>query len=449
MLVRSLPVCFVILLVAFSTTFAENWPQFRGSGFNGVAQSDFPETWDQEKNVRWKIEVPGEGWSCPVVWGDQLFFTVAVVIDGEAPGAEQYRNGRRGSRNNAPLPTYRWDVVCLNANSGEEIWRKTPKTGKPPIPRHSSNTFATETMATDGERVYAYFGMNGLFCYDMNGNLQWQKDLGTYEMRADWGTASSPILDVDDGRLFLQIDNEVQSFLVAIDAKSGDQIWKVNRDEPSSYGTPIIWNHSQRDELIAGGQTYRSYDPATGELLWKLDMEKGRNSSTPLAVGDHLYIGTELRNRGGSDDGGGNLYAVKAGAKGDISLDPDEKSSDQIQWKIAKSGIQMASPVECAGFLYLLERRSGILHCVNAETGETAYRERIPGARAFWSSPWTDGEKIYCLDDTGTTHVLANGPELNVLHKNPLDELCWSSPAIANGAIYIRTANHLYCIAEE
>jgi outer membrane protein assembly factor BamB len=296
---------------------------------------------------------------------------------------------------------------------------------------------------TDGQRVYAYFGMTGVFCYDMDGQLQWKRDLGVYPMRAGWGTSSSPVLF--GGKLFLQVDNEQQSFLVALDAQSGKEVWRASRNEPSQYSSPIIWQNSQRDELIVGGQVYRSYDPVTGELLWELDMAKGRSSATPLAVGDRLYVGTEFRNRGGSDDGGGFLFAVAPGGSGNIT--PPGNSSDHVVWKIARSGIQMASPVYCAGHIYLLDRRSGILHCVDAGTGKTAYRERIPGARAFWGSPWTDGKRVYCLDDGGTTHVLAGGPQLRVLGRNVIDEQSWSSPAIANGALYLRTIDRLYCIA--
>jgi outer membrane protein assembly factor BamB len=289
--------------------------------------------------------------------------------------------------------------------------------------------------------------MTGLYCLDMSGQLLWEKDLGSYEMRAGWGTSSSPVL-LDD-KLFLQVDNEQQSFLVAIDANSGDEVWRVERDERSQYSSPIIWRNSQRNELIVGGMFYRAYDPQTGALLWQLDMEKGRSSATPLAVGDRLYVGTELRNRGGADDGGGFLFAIKPGGSGDISPPDGQTAGPNVAWKIARSGIQMASPVLCQGHLYLLERRSGVVHCVNAETGQTAYRARIPGARAFWASPWVSGDKVFCVDTGGTTHVLAGGPQLRVLGTNEIDQLTWSTPAIADGAIYFRTASRLHRIAEK
>ena len=233
-----------------------------------------------------------------------------------------------------------------------------------------------------------------------------------------------------------------------MDANSGRELWRVARDEATQYSSPIIWRNSLRDELIAGGMIYRSYDPATGKLLWQLDMAKGRSSATPLAVGDRLFVGTELRNRGGPDDGGGFLFAIKAGGSGDITPSRNAESGEFVAWKIARSGIQMASPAFCAGHLYLLERRAGILHCIHAESGVTAYRSRVPGARAFWASPWTDQERVFCLDDGGTTHVLAGGPKLRVVGRNVIDEQTWSSPAIADDALFLRTIDHLYCIGE-
>jgi outer membrane protein assembly factor BamB len=430
---------------------ADQWPQFRGAQMDGVAGSSHPMRWSETENVAWKVSLEGEGWSCPVIWDKQIFLTEAVPVasrEGKVESApENYRGGGGRRREDLTRVTYRWQVVSLDARTGAERWRRTAREGRPVMPRHSSNTYATETPITDGKRVYAYFGMMGVYCYDTDGNLIWEKDLGSYPMRAGWGTSSSPILH--DGKLFLQIDNEQQSFLVALDAASGKEVWRVRRDEKSQYSSPIIWENSLRDELIAGGMVYRSYDPETGELLWELNMEKGRSSATPLAVGDRLFVGTEFRNRGGADDGGGFLFAVKPGASGDISLKAGQSASEFIAWRTPRSGIQMASPVHCRGHLYLLERRSGILHCIDAETGEKVYRKRVPGARAFWASPWTLNGNVYCVDSGGTTFVIAGGSEFDLIAENEIDELTWATPAIANNALYFRTASHLYCIHDQ
>ena len=310
---------------------AENWPQFRGPNLDGVAGSTHPTRWSESENVAWVVSLNGEGWSCPVVWNNQVFLTEAVPMategNAEASKPEEYRGGGGTRRDDLTRTNYQWQVVSIDALSGKELWRKTARSGRPVMPRHSSNTYATETPITDGKRVYAYFGMMGVYCYDLQGELIWKKDLGSYPMRAGWGTSSSPILF--DQKLFVQVDNEQESFLVALDAASGDELWKVARDERSQYSSPIIWQNSLRNELIVGGMVYRSYDPNTGEVLWQLDMEKGRSSATPLASGDRLYVGTEFRNRGGADDGGGFLFSIKPGGTGDLSL-PESRDRERI-----------------------------------------------------------------------------------------------------------------------
>ena len=225
--------------------------------------------------------------------------------------------------------------------------------------------------------------------------------------------------------------------MVALDVKSGDELWRVDREEPSQYSSPVIWQNSLRTELVTGGQVCRSYDPDTGKVLWELDMEKGRSSSTPLVVGDRLFVGTEFRNRGGSDDGGGFLFALRPTSDG-----------VEIDWKTPDSGIQMASPVLANDHLYLFERRSGTLHCINATMGEKAYRQRVPSARAFWASPVVQDDVVFALDDGGTTHVIPGGPEFRVTRKNVLGERTWSTPAVSENALFIRTATRLFCIAK-
>ena len=433
---------------------AENFPQFRGADSNAVSASRLPVTWSDvdgnQTNIRWKIPVQGEGWSQPIVWEGRLYITAAVPSDPsnkDAARPESNNGGYGRNRNDLVNVVYQYQVICIDADSGKEIWRKSVKEGQPPIPRHSTNTYATETPVTDGQRIFAYFGMNGVYCLDWDGNLLWQKDLGVYEMRAGWGTASSPTLL--DNRLFIQVDNQEQSFLVALDTESGEEIWRVNRDESSQYSSPFVWKNSLRNELIVGGMVYRSHDPATGALLWKLDMNKGRSSATPVAIGDRLYIGNEFRNRGGEDDGGGRLYAIKPGGSGDITPPGDGLSGEFVQWRMDGSGIQMASPTHCGGNLYFFERRRGIVSCVDIETGGLKYKSRVRGASAFWASPWTDGKHLYAMDSSGNTHVLTAGDELKVVAVNELEQQAWGTPAVANGRIYLRTVDHLYCAATD
>lgn len=437
-----------------SVCVAENYPQFRGSNSNAVSAKPLPTNWSdddgEQTNIRWKRAIQGEGWSQPIVWKDRLYFTSAVPADPskrDTSKPESNRGGYGRDRKDLVEVVYEYRVTCLNAKTGKEIWQTAVKKGKPPIPRHGTNTYATETPVTDGERIYAYFGMNGVYCLDTNGGVVWEKDLGVYKMRAGWGTSSSPTLL--DGHLFIQVDNHEKSFLVALNTKSGEEAWRVRRDELSQYSSPIIWKNSLRKELIVGGMVYRSYDPTTGKLLWQLDMNKGRSSATPVAVGDRLFVGNELRNRGGDDDGGGRLYAIKPGGAGDITPPEDAKSGKFIAWRMDDSGVQMASPTYCGGNLYFFERRSGIVRCVDIETGRLEYERRVSGATAFWASPWTDGKHLYALDADGNTHVIAAGDKLNVVAVNELDQQAWGTPAIAEGCIYLRTVDNLYCIASE
>ncbi len=435
------------------TVHGQNYPQFRGENSDAVSSQPLPTVWadteNSQTNIRWKIDIPGEGWSQPIVWENRLYLTAAVPLneaDSIKVGPEAHSGGYGRNRDDLVNVAYKYQVFCFDIETGSKIWERSVKEGKPPIPRHSTNTYATETPITDGQRIYAYFGMNGVHCLDMDGNIVWQKDLGAYKMQAGWGTSSSPAL-LDD-RLFVQVDNEEQSFLTALSTQTGEELWRVDRDEASQYSSPFVWKNSLRNELILGGMVYRSYDPATGGLLWQLDMNKGRSSATPIAIDDRLYVGNEFRNRGGSDDGGGQLFRVKPGGAGDITPAAGAKSGEFVEWRISDSGIQMASPTKLTGNLYFFERRRGIVHCVDAETGEIEYQSRVRGAGAFWSSPWSDGKHLFAMDSTGNTHVIAAGDEFKVVRVNKLNQLAWGTPATSSGRIFLRTAKNLYCIAD-
>lgn len=449
---RQMVMASVMVVGMIGSLQAENWPQFRGEFFNSQAQSAIPATWNESTNISWMIKNPGEGWSSPIVWGDNLFFTAAVLKQSAparpAPANDEQPGQRRRGGDDSRLmqAVYSWQLYCLDAKTGKEKWTQVLKEAHPPLERHGDNTYATETPVTDGKHIWVYFGMIGLYCCDFDGKIVWQEDLGNFPMKAGWGTSSSPLLYEDT--LFLQIDNEEQSFVVAIEKESGKEKWRVNRDEKSQYSSPIIWKNSTRDELVLGGVFTRSYDPRSGKLLWELDMQKGRSSASPVTDGDMLYVGNELRSRG-DDDGGGYLYAVKAGGSGDITPADGERTSEAVAWTLSKSGLQMSSPVVCEGHLYLLSRNGGIVNAVDQKTGESVYQKRISGAKAFWASPWVADGKVFCPDDSGTTHVLAGGPEFNILHTNTLPGQFWASNAISNGRLYLRSTEMLYCIAEK
>src|SRR5438105_4115335 len=307
---RRLMVFFGALLLITAAAQAGDWPQFRGPGGSGlVADAKLPTEWSAEKNIAWKAKLDGYGWSSPIVWGDKVFVTTAVTENQQKPsggpgggfgrpgggppgggqpkgdnppGGGQPKGGRGpggyGGMNRPPDKVFRFELYCLDRNTGKELWKKTAVEGKPRIPTQPSNTYASETPTTDGERIYAYFGMTGLFCFDMDGNQLWKQDLGAYPMQMGWGTGSSPALA--DGRLFVQCDNEEKSFIAALDAKTGKEIWREPRDERSTWATPYVWKNKQRTELVtAGSKKVRSYDPATGKLLWELGGVGGQSNA--------------------------------------------------------------------------------------------------------------------------------------------------------------------------
>lgn len=420
-------------ILAGSAAAAEtiNWPQYRGAQADGMAAGDtLPDKWSPTENVVWKTAIPGWGWSSPIVWGDKIFVTSAV---GENPLDRPVVGGYPGGHV-AANDKHRWMTYCLDFDSGKILWEREAHQGVPPQERHPRNSFASETPVTDRERVYSYFANVGLFCYDLEGNKLWEKRWPSYPMRGGWGTGTSPVLHGD--RIFIVNDNEQESFAVALDKRTGEQIWRVERDEKSNWSTPYIWEHERTELVTIGTGKIRSYDLA-GNVLWELTGTSGLVSLTPVAKHGWLYVGAGYHY--------GPLYAVRPGAKGDISLGPDETSNEWIAWSQPRG----ASIHPC--FLISDERLyvlfdAGLVTCSNAKTGETIFpRQRLnTGGGRFYASPWAYNGKIFLLNEDGTTWVVEDGPEFKVLHKNVLDDNAWATPAIARGSLFLRTYTSLY-----
>jgi outer membrane protein assembly factor BamB len=444
--------CFVALglfLTVVGSGRAQNWPQFRGPSGDGVVSSTYPEKWSADENVAWKVKVPGVGWSQPIVWGDKVFVTTAAAENQRRPkpgdwspqeGMSVFSLFFGGSRKPPDLE-YRWQVICLDAATGNVAWKQTALTGKPKHPLHPNNTYATETPATDGELVVASFGMHGVYCYDITGKLLWNKDLGSFPMQMDWGTGSSPVMH--DELVIFQCDNNKASFLLALNKKTGDEVWRIDRQEQSNWATPLIWKNSQRTELIVGGGTkMRSYEPATGKLLWEMTAS-GRCSSSPVAAGDLLFVDSGDRLTGQR----GILAAIKPGGAGDISLAGGSTSNDFVLWAVELPGHRVASPTVANNCLYVFEVQAGIIRCLDASTGKTHYRQRLPGAAGLTASSWTRNGQIFCPDQSGQTFVLSAEPTYTLLHTNKLaDEMFWASPAIGGDSLFLRSIDHLHCI---
>lgn len=434
--------CFLGLAGA-SGAAQENWPQFRGPGARGVSENEhLPESWSTNKNVEWRIDVPGRGWSSPVVWGKRIFLTT-VTSEGKV---EEPRKGLYfgGERKEPPSDRHAWLVLCYDLESGRELWRAEAHAGVPPNQTHLKNTYASETPATDGERVYVYFGNIGLFCYDLEGKPLWSARWDPVKTRYGWGSAASPI--VYDGRVYLVNDNEDGSFVTALDAKTGREIWRKPREEKSNWATPFIWRNALRTELVtAGTHRVRSYD-LEGNLLWELGGMSSISIPTPFAGKDLLYVCS-----GYVGDKTRPIFAIKPGASGDISLKPGETGNDFMAWFQPAAGPYNPSPLLAGDFLYVLFD-FGFLSCHNAKTGEVVYekqRIRPEGQTAFTASPWAARGKIFALSEEGDTYVFEAGPEYRLLGKNSLEEMCMASPALAGDRLILRTISRLYSIREK
>jgi outer membrane protein assembly factor BamB len=451
-----LPALAALIIVCVSRdAVAEDWMQFRGPGAGGVvADKVLPADWGPDKNVAWKVKLPGVAWSQPIVSGEKIFLTTAVTEKQQKPCGGQSGPGfsvfspsgiSRALFHSADPPDaiYRWKILCLDGTTGTVLWEQTAREARPNVPIHPSNTYASETPVTDGELVIAYFGMTGLYCYDLAGKLLWSKELGSYPTQFGWGTGSSPALDGE--RIFVQCDNEKTSFLVALDKKSGEELWRAPREEKSNWCTPHIWRNTLRCELVtAGGDKIRSYNLESGELLWEMDA-RGRSAATPVSDQGLLFVGSVDRMTGTK----GVLVAIRPGAAGDISLKGKETSNSFVAWSVPRVAPQIASPLLYEGCVYVLQQQGGIITCLDATTGKQHYRQRLPGASGFMASPWANDGKLFCLDENGQTFVLQPGPEFKVIGTSKLDEMFWSSPAVIGDRLLLRGVDHFYCIAKQ
>ncbi len=430
------------LLLAFAiASFAmaqDNSPRFRGADATGVAENhaSLPEQWSKTENVLWKASVPGWGWSCPVVWGNRVFVTaVSSDDDYDAPKKGLYLG--RG-RSEPPDALHHWNVHCFDLETGSQLWQQQVHEGRPEFSRHPKSTYASETPATDGERLFVLFGDLGLYAFDFHGTLLWKRPIEAKKTFYDYGAAASPI--VYDGQVIMIYDNQDDSYIASYDAETGIENWKTARDEKSTWATPYVWRNSERTEIIISGKTaIRSYSPQ-GQLLWSFDGDmSGLIIPSPFAIDDVLYVTS-----GYVGDKHRPVYAFAPGAMDEIKSD-----DESIRWYLPTGGPYNTSPIVYEGRYYTLYDR-GFLTCHDAETGAEIYgKQRFPGGATFTSSPWAYNGKIFCLSEDGETFVVEAGDEFNVLHQNDLEDLCLATPATAQGKLLIRTASELYCIVKQ
>jgi outer membrane protein assembly factor BamB len=423
---------FLAALAQSAPSETKNWPQFRGAEADGLGEgATLPETWSPSENVVWKRELPGWGWSSPVIWEKRIFLTAAVH---EGPRDKMFAGGYPGGFVK-PTDVHRWMIYCLDFDTGKIVWQREAHKGLPPQPRHPRNSYASETPVTDGERVYAYFADIGVFCYDMVGKPLWEKRWDSQPIRGGWGTGISPVLHED--RLFIVNDNEKESFMVALDKTTGKQVWRVGRTERSNWATPYVWENEQRTEIITiGTNRARSYD-LEGKVLWELNGTSGLVSQSPISKHGLLYLGAGYHY--------GPLYAIRPGASGDISLKDGETSNKWIAWSQPRGSSIHPGYLISGEQLYVLFD-AGLLSCSNAKTGETIFpRQRLnTGGGRFYASPWAYNGKVFLLNEDGTTWVVEDAPKFNLIRKNKLDDYAWATPAISRGSLFIRTYTSLY-----
>ena len=418
-----------------------NWPQFRGADATGVVHgaTNLPTHWSASENIAWKTDLPGRGWSSPVVWGNRVFLTT-VISEGETESAKKglYFGGNRPK---PPESVHQWQIYCLDLETGEELWKQQVHEGKPENAIHIKSSFASETPVTDGQRLYVLFGGVGIYCLDLDGNELWSRDIKPRSTRYGWGYAASPALHGD--RLYVVNDNDEDSYLMALNKYSGKEEWRVQRDEKSNWSTPFIWQNEQRTEIVTPGTgKVRSYD-LEGNLLWWFSGMSSITIATPYQDNGLLYVSS-----GYVLDRSRPLYAIRPGGAGDISLKPDEVSNASIAWSQPKGAPYNPSTLVYDGIAYVLYDR-GFFAAYDAVDGSELYeKQRIPNGRAFTSSPWAYNGNVFCLNEDGVTFVIKAGKQFEILRTNPLDdgEMAMASPAISGDRLLIRTASRVYCV---
>ncbi len=422
-----------------------HWPSFRGPHASGVAEGySLPTQWSVEtgENIKWKTPIPGLAHSSPIIWGDRVFVTTVISSDPNP----LLKVGLYGESPDHPENVdHDFRLYCLDKKSGKITWDKSAVRAIPKTKRHIKATHANCTPATDGKHVVAFFGSEGLYCYDLDGKLLWQKDLGVLDAgpaganELQWGVASSPI--IHDGKVIIFCAMRNESYIAAFDVRDGKELWRTPREIDPSWATPTVHVGADRTQVITNGYKHLGgYDFATGQELWRM---RGRGDvpvPTPIVAHDLIFI----TNAHGGDS---PVYAIRTTANGDITLKDDATTNDYIAWSHMKIGNYMQTPLVYGDLLYCC-RDSGILACYDAKTGQKKYRERLADGVGFTASPVAGDGKIYFTSEEGDVYVLQAGPEYKSLSTIKMGEICMATPAISEGTLFIRTQRNLIAVGK-
>ncbi len=418
-----------------------HWPRWRGPFDNGIARTAAPIEWSATKNLGWKLDVPGRGNSSPIIWGDRIFLTTAVPTGAAAPPAPAENPEPGGRRRRGPGGggavgvEHRFVVLSVDRNTGKVIWERTARLAKPHEGHHPQyGSFASNSPLTDGRYVYAFFGSRGIFCYDFNGKLIWQKDFAPMRMKMTFGEGVGPALDGD--RLILLFDQEENSHILVLDKRNGNEIWRAARDEQTNWAQPLVVEHAGRRQVIVNGtKRVRSYDVATGKLIWECAGLGANVIPAPVAANGVAYVMSGFRNP--------NLLAIRLGRDGDLT------GTDAVLWTNTRGNSYTPSPVLDGDKLYFVSD-NGLLTCLNTKTGQPYYiQQRLPKPYSFKASPVAAGGNLYLATEDGDVVVVRMGEKYDVAGTNKIaDEMFISSPAVAAGSLYLRSQSALYCVRE-
>ena len=432
------------ILLASIAAHAQNWPSFRGPNASGVAEGKkLPTNWSVPKsqNIRWSTPIPGLSHASPIVWGDRIFLITAVSEDPKTGFVAKDRGIGLAVDN----VKHTWRIYSLDKKTGRIIWDKLAYEGVPRAKRHVKATQANSTPVTNGKYVCALFGSEGLNCYGLDGKLLWKKDLGVLnpglwdDRSSSWGHASSPIIYRD--LVIVQADGHQQSFLAAFNLADGKQVWKVERQEITSWTTPTINQTGGRAELIVnGGRFIRGHDPLTGKELWRFaDGDTQVKMQAPQVAHGLIYI------TGGYPPGRA-MWVFRPGAVGDISLKKDQETNDFIAWRSTKGSPYTPTPIVYGDIFYVVAD-NGVLSAYQAKSGELIYQQRL--ASTFSASPVAADGKLFLSSEDGDVFVVAAGPKFELLATNPMGKAVMATPAISDGLVIVRTEGSVYAIGEK
>ncbi len=429
-----------LVLVLASELEAQNWPQFRGPDGSGLAdRQDLPLEWSvaEGRNLLWRVPMEGLAHSSPIVWGDRVYLTTAIADTTGEPTLVLGDSDVAGIDPAPDMVAHRWELLALDKQTGAVLWRKIAHQGVPRLKRHVKASHASATPATDGRNLVALLGTEGLFCFDMDGELRWRTDVGLLDVgywgepEYQWGAASSPL--IFENLVIVQNDRQKDSFIAAYDLENGKEVWRAARDEKPAWSTPAVYRGAGGVELVTNGANWiRGNNPRTGEDLWRLSHGNLQViTPTPLVAGDRIVV------TGGNPTGAQTTFAIRPGARGD--------AQNHVLWTAERSSPYTPTPVAYDGILYVIVD-NGILSAYDLGTGERLYRERLEVGAGFSASPIVSDGRIYLPSEDGAVFVVSAGREFQSLARNEMGEPLMASPAVSDGTLFVRGSRHLFAI---